>query len=862
MKKYILILAIIFTTGVAFGAGAQVYKLDNGQTVVIQEVRNNPIVTIDTWIKTGSIDETETNSGVAHFLEHLFFKGTKTHSTGEFDKILETKGAITNAATSKDFTHYYITLPSKDFDLAMELHADMLLHPMIPRNEMEKERKVVLEEINKDTNSPSKIMYENIDSMLYKNHPYKRRVIGKSDVIETISREKVLEFYNNHYAPSNMVTVVIGDVDSNHALNKIKEVFNEPYKKQEKVIYPKDPQLTEQNKKVDYIDTQSGYLLIGFKGTSITDKDSYAMDILSTILAEGRSSVLNQVLKEKKRLAFSVSSGNLTSKDDGIFYISANFAPDKCKQVQDVIFEEIKRIQNNGVTEEQLKLAKNIIERNTYYSRESVSNISNEIGYTMALTGDIKYYDNYLNNIKSVTKEEVKRVANKYLGINHSAISIILPQGSENIPISHNKTHSLGGANLVNQNDFTQKYKLTNGSTLLYTPNTINDIIAISIDIKGGKLLEKINGTAVITGAGMLKGTKNYSPVELAQILEDNGIKISPASGADTFSISILTTKDQYEKTLELLDEIVNNAVFDEVEIGKIKSDKMAQIKANNDIPLKVAMEKYREMIFPNSSYSISSNILEKNIPNITRSEILEYYNKVFDPKNMIISINGNVDKDKTISEFNRIFPVKNNTKEFVYEDYKNSVPILSTPKETIQNMPSTQTAWILLGWQTDGIINQKDFVTLQVIDTLLGSGMSSRLFKSLREKEGLAYQLGSGFSPHYLKGSFLLYIGTNPQTLDKAKEGLFEEIKKLKTQYVTDKELQDAKEKLIGNYIISLETNLEKATNIGGYEALGLGYDFDKKYIEMINSVTDCDILEVANKYFNNNYVLSIVTK
>ena len=298
MKKALLTAAILLCANMVWGAGAQVFKLDNGQTVIIQEVKNNPIVTIDTWIKTGSIDEDDSNNGVAHFLEHLFFKGTKNHAPGEFDKILETEGAITNAATSKDFTHYYITIPSKDFDLAMELHADMLMNPMIPRNEMEKGRKVVLEEINKDSNSPQKKLYESIDSMLYTSHPYKRRVIGKSSIIETITRENVLDFYNAHYSPSNMVTLVVGDVDSNYALNKVKEVFNGNIKKTEKKIYPKEKPLTEQKKQVEYIDTQSGYMLIGFRSTSITDKDSYAMDVLSTILGEGRSSVLNHPIPQ------------------------------------------------------------------------------------------------------------------------------------------------------------------------------------------------------------------------------------------------------------------------------------------------------------------------------------------------------------------------------------------------------------------------------------------------------------------------------------------------------------------------------------------------------------------------------------
>ncbi len=859
MKKFILITAVLLCGNIIWAADAQMFRLDNGQTVVIQEVHSNPIVTIDTWIKTGSIDEDDSNNGVAHFLEHLFFKGTKNHAPGEFDRILETKGAITNAATSKDFTHYYITIPSKDFDLALELHADMLSNPMIPRSEMEKERKVVLEEINKDLKSPTRILQENLNSMMYSTHPYKRKVIGKSEIIDTITREGVLDFYNKHYFPSNMVTLIIGDVDTNYALNKVKQSFNSEYRKQDKIIYPKEPQITKQQKKVEYIKTESGYMIMGFRGASINDKDSYALDVLATILGEGRSSVLNQVLKEKKRLTFSVEAGNSTMKDDGIFYITTNFVPDKCKSVQDAIFAEIEKIQHNGVTDEQLQLAKNIIERDTYYARESITNIATEIGYTIALTNDIKFYDTYLSNIKNVSKDAVKKVANKYLGVDKSAVSIILPENSKEIPIANVKNQ--GSAALISQTKDTQKYKLSNGATLLYTPNSVNDIIAISIHAKGGQLLDKISGTARLTAATMLKGTKNYSPVELSQVMEDNGIKINPSVSADAFCVNVLTTKDEYDKTLELLDEVINNANFDEIEIGKVKSDKLNVIKSEKDIPIKQAVEQYRDMIYHDTPYSISSKVLEKNIPNIKRSDIVEYYNNVFNPKNLVISINGNIDKDKTIQELNKIFEKNVDGKELEYKTYNSKIDQITSPKKNVLKM-ETETAWILLGWQVNGLSNSKDYATLQVIDSLLGSGMSSRLFIDLRENQGLAYQLGSGYSPNVLKGSFMLYIGTNPATLEKAKQGLFDEIKKLKTEYVGDKELKDAKEKLLGNYIIGLETNLDKAENVGWYEASGRGYEFKDKYIELINSVTDADIIEVANKYFNDNYILSVVTK
>lgn len=862
MKKFIIVAAILVCGNVVWASQAQMYKLDNGQTVVVQEVKNNPIVTIDTWIKTGSIDEEDSNNGVAHFLEHLFFKGTKTHEPGEFDKILETKGAITNAATSKDFTHYYITIPSKDFDLAMDLHGDMILHPLIPRKEMEKERKVVLEEISKDLNSPTKIMQDNLNSMLYTTHPYKRKVIGRSDVIETITRDQVLSFYNKNYSPSNMVTVIIGDVDANHAIEKTKEAFNAEYKKQTKTIYTKEAPLTKQQKKVEYLDTESGYMVIGFRGTPIEDKDSYALDVLATILGDGRSSVLNQVLKEKKRIAFSVDAGNSTFRDDGIFYISANYEPSKCKIVQDTIFNEIEKIQKNGVTDDQLKLAKNIIERSTYYSRESITNIATEIGYTMALTNDIKFYDTYLDNIKNVSKEDVKKVAEKYLGINRSAVSIVLPKSAKEVPVASLTQQAPATAELVSENAQTQKYKLSDGATMLYTPNNVNDIIAISIYAKGGQLAEQKAGTANLTATAMMRGTKNYTSLELSQVLEDNGIKIQPSASADAFAINVLTTKDEYDKTLELLNEVVNNATFEDYEIDKVKTEKLNTIKRNKDVPLQRAIEEYRDLIYQNSPYSISSKILEKNIPNITKEDIINYYNSIFAPKNLVISINGNIDKDKTIQDLNNIFKPKENAKNFDFAQYNSKIPTVTTPRQTIQKVPTTETAWILLGWQTNGVLNEKDYATLQVIDSLLGSGMSSRLFKDLREQEGLAYQLGSGYSPNILRGSFLLYIGTNPQTLDKAKSGLFAEITRLKTEYVGDKELQDAKEKLLGNYVIGLETNLDKASNIGWYEASTRGYEFKDKYEKLINSVTDSDIIEIANKYFTDDYILSIVTK
>ena len=859
MKKIIIVLCVFLLSLPSF-AGESIYNLDNGQTVIIKEVKTNPIVTVDTWIRTGSINEIDKNNGVAHFLEHLFFKGSKNHAPGEFDKLLETRGAITNAATSKDFTHYYITIPSKYFDEALSLHADMLLNPLIPRKELEKERKVVLEEISKDENSPNSVVYDNLVSMLYTHHPYKRKVIGTKNIIETIPRDEILDFYNKWYYPSNMVTVIVGDVNIEEILAKINKNFNREPVKAQKINYPKEKQLTSQAKKIAYLPAQSGYMLIGFRGVNLSDKDSYALDVLATILGDGRSSVFYQNIKDKKQLAFSISASNAGFRDDGIFYISANFTPDKLNKLESSIFEEIENIQKNGVTKEQVQLAKNIIERDTYYQRESISNIAQEIGYVMTLTNNISIYDNYVDNIKKVTPEDVKRVANKYLSKNKSAVSIVLPESSKEVQIS-NLTPKAGEAKFVSENKTTQKYELSNGATLLITPNTSNEIVAISIFAKGGNFTQEKYGTGILTASAMVKGTKKYSPSELALELEDNGIKLQPGIRSDAFSINVLTTKNQYEKTLELLNEIINNATFDNYEIEKIKTEKLNTIKKSRDIPLEVAIEEYKDMIFEGTPYTNSTHLLEKNIPLIEREDLIKYYNNIFVPENVIVSINGNVDKNKTIQTFSTIFNSENNEK-FEYSKHSNDITSIDAPRTRTITKPDTNTDWIFLAWQTAGLNNKKDYAALQVIDSLLGTGMSSRLFKNLRDQEGLAYQLGSGYSANKLKGAFVVYIGTNPKTLDQAKLGLFREINKLKTEFVSSKELQEAKDKLIGQFTLSQETNLDKATTLGWFETAEYGYNFVNDYESLINSVTESDIINVANKYFNSNYVLSIVKK
>ena len=860
MKKILLTISIILIGLTALAEDCSSYKLDNGQTVVIKEVKDNPIVIIDTWIKTGSINETDENNGVAHFLEHLFFKGTAKHPAKEFDTILESKGAVTNAATSKDFTHYYILIPSNHFELALDLHSDMLLNPLIPRKELEKERKVVIEEIAKNKDKPTNILYNNMVAGFYNIHPYKRQVIGTKEIIETISREQILDFYHKWYTPENMTTVIIGDVDTQKALNLVKEKFNKPIntdKKKKKEQYKMDKKPTEQTQKSADLKVETNYLLIGFKGVdSIEHKDSYALDVLATILGDGKSSRLYKNLKEKKQLVHSIYSTHSSMKEDSLFYITANYVNNDIEKIKTEIFNEIKKLQETDLSDEEIQKAKNIIERDTFYARESVSNIASEIGYTVTLTGDTSYYKNYLENINKITNDDLKRVAKEYLDLNSAVISIINPQNKPVSNIKKEEPKQEVQANIISKLDNTTKYELPNGAILIITKNTNNDIVAMEMTAKGGNNLEKVPGIASLTADMMQKGTQKYSKQELSQLLDENGIRLSISSKGDSFSLATKFTKNQKKIALDIFSEVSQNASFDFQEFDLTKKDKLISIKNIRNNPDSFIFDEFKTALWEGTPYGVTGKVLEKTIPTITVNDLISYYKKLFSAQNVIITLNGNVDEKDYINYFSKL--LKNNGETPInVRDYANKYKEFQNNK-IVKIEKDSQATWLLYGWHTDGVDNQKDWATLQVIDAILGSGMSSRLFTTLRDEQSLAYQVGTSFATNINKGVFALYIATNPDSVEQASTGLLNEINRLKSEFVTDKELAEAKDKILGNYVLSMETNMDKASLFNSLETTGRGYEFIKEYPNIINTVSVQDIIKAANKYFSKPYIFA----
>ncbi len=865
--KIFLTLLLFFCLNCAFALeNDTLYQvLPSGQKVIIKEIHDNNIVKIDTWINTGSINEDESTTGISHFLEHLFFKGTQKYPTGAFDKILDSKGATVNAATSKDYTHYYIEIPSADFDLALELHADMLLNPMIPRKELERERPVVIEEISKTKDSPSNRLFDNLYTLLYEksNHPYKRTVIGKKEIIQNVTREEILDYHKKFYTPDAFTTVIVGDVSSQDALKKTADAFSRSKTTQTKVKYPKVKPLEGIEEKYDTMDINKSYLMMGFLAPSLKqDSQTYPLDVLSTILTSGKSSILNQKLKEEKELVLSVSSGNYSQKDSGIFYISATFDPEKEKEVIEEIIKEIKNIQQGNIPESLIAKAKNQIKTDTYYSRESISNIAEELGYSYTLSDNGNYYDNYLKNIDKVSKQDIINSAKKFLPADKYALSVVRPACFKLISNEKEKTEK-PVFKLIQQKDNIKKVLLNNGASLITEKKNTNEIIAMDISIKGSKAIEKVPTSAYLSALCAKSGTQNYTSSQFAQFLDENGIKLSLSSSNDVFSIFLQTTKNNLDKAFTALDEIINKPTFTENEINKIKTRQIKELKTISDSPSSFVFDEFKKLAFLNTIYGQNSQFVLNNIDKVKREDIVDFYSRIIDPQNMSISVVGDVDEDLIAQKFDEIIKPNPKGNKFEFSKMNFSAYKPSSNIEKILYKNEVQANWIALGYKICGVLNskdRKDIAVLNVINAILGEGMSSRLFTNLREEKGLAYAVGSTVDTNVLDGAFIAYIGTNANSVEQAKKGILEQIEIIKKEMVTTKELNDAKNKILGQFLLSLETNMSQASLLSRYDILGRDLNAFEEYKQLIKNVTQSDIIETANRYFSHPYIYAVV--
>ncbi len=425
-----------------------VYTFDNGHSAILAH-KKSPMINISSWVKTGSINENEQNNGVSHFVEHLLFKGTTKYPAGVFDRTMESHGGIINAATWKDYTFYYINIPQNYYKTALEMHADMIVDALFPESEIgpefdpdgaapkeKRERYVVIEEIRMGEDNNWRKVYKNLNFSMYESHPYKREVIGTKEIIANISQKEITRYYKTFYTPKNITTIVVGEFDEEETIKLIQENF----KFKDDSDFEKcatDPQIIEKQIKnpatiVDYADVNTGYLMMGALCDSAKNlKETIALDLISTILGDGKSSRLYSDLIEKQDNPhyYQLESCHYQFRDGDNFFIEANFDAAK----KDIVVSELKNHLKNldSITEEELKKAKKRARVNFAQESETVGEIADSIGYWTTVCNDISLAHKYLFALDEIDCAYLEEISKKYLNPNVVSTSLLLPEGEK-----------------------------------------------------------------------------------------------------------------------------------------------------------------------------------------------------------------------------------------------------------------------------------------------------------------------------------------------------------------------------------------------------------------------------------------------
>lgn len=875
----------------------EIYQFDlpSGQDIYIKADNSVPIVTIDTWVETGSVNEGPKTNGISHFLEHLLFKGTPQHPLGEFDHKIEALGGRFNAATSLDYTHYYIQIPSKHFKQALDLHANMLQQAVIPQDALDRERKVVQEEINRALDNPSSRLIRTLNRHLFKNHGYAYDTLGPKSLIASVPRNTILNYYHTWYQPDRFRTVITGDVNPTEAAAEVSQAFSKYQRPPKKgflgrIIAPKrkataiaaplsgvtvdvleDPNITQ------------AYLVFGFIGPNVNDRqDTYALDTAMDALGTGKTSRLHQQLVEKDQLAQTISAGNWTQKYAGLVYVSAELPVEKRAEARETIFDVINTLKANGITADELKKAQTSALKGHAFLQESTHSLAENIGYNVTI-GKLSDHTDYAQALQSVSQDDALTAMNKYIDFNKVVLVEMLPQSihadlkaeqahivaelthAADAPLSHelaNTQTNEASQKIVHP---TEKTQLPNGMTILSRQRPSTETVTIQWFIKGGKSTETIPGTASLVASMLKKGTTSRSRETISTELEANGMSISMDVHNDYISVTGSAVKEDVGELTLLMHDLLKNPTFKADELKNVKTRLKRSLIASREKPNALAMENLELALYPWHNYGNTGQRIEQHLDLVTRDVLVDYYTKHFTPNNMVVSIVGHVNtgtvKRNIIEAFPKTMNLRNAEGQRVKHPKAEKVQPVKETKTIRSEKPEQAATWIARGWLAPKLGTDKNYAALKVIDTLLGSGLSSRLFRHLREQQGLAYVTASYFPSTKDQGRFVMYLGTDPKNEAKVLAGFDKEINDLKTNLLTDKELADAKNKLIGNFAMAHETNSNQAFYLGFYETLGQGAHFDGLYPQLINELTAEDIRTAAQQVFSQPHITSIVS-
>ncbi len=837
------------------------FTLENGLRAAIQEDHFAPVVAIQIWVKAGSADETPDVAGAAHVHEHMLFKGTRRRPVGAIASEIESSGGSINAFTTADHTVYHIVLASRHFSDGLDILTDAIQNSTFDPRELDKELQVVMEEWKRGEDSPTTRAATELFEVAYTQHPYGRPIIGYRATIEALNRERVVHFYQRWYHPNNMTVVIVGDIDREKARQEVQRLFGRTPSVQLPVRpRPPEPAQTELRLSIVDMNVEEFYLYMGFPLPPAEHADIFALDLLSFIVGGGESSTLVQKLQAEQELVNWITASAYTPADSGLFILAAALEQEKIRSALEQSLALIFQYKHTPVTQAELDRARTNLASDFVYRRETVQGQARQLGYFLTVFSDPDYEQRYLTGLAAVTPQDIQRVARQYLsptGLN--AVILGKTQGAS-VPTAEDITqlcHRLdqptskagvpAGINGTNGSAVTA-IRLDNGVRVLVKEHHGVPVMAVQAATLGGLLFESEHNAGISNFiAGMLtRGSRQFNRFSLAEAVESLAGGLNGFSGRNSLGLSGSFLTTHIDEGIDIFLETLLHPTFPADEVEKRRREILLALKNREDDLAQVAFDLFYQTLYETHPYRLLTLGSEASVSAMTQEQVAAYYKTLLDPQRLVLSVVGDVETTQLIDRLSAGL---------------SNLPAVTPPSapepearpngvRTATKKVEKQQAHVVLGFQ--GVtLDNPDRYALKVLDTIL-SRQGGRLFYEVREQRALAYSVTAFSVEGLAPGTFGVYLGTDPGSVDEAVSATQTELERLRQEKVTADELERAKKYMTGSYEISLQSNAAQSEELAFNELYGLGHTHGRLYLDHIQQVTQADVQRVANTYLN----------
>jgi zinc protease len=844
-------------------------ELANGLTVLLYRNSAAPVVAINTYVKAGYFDETDDIVGIAHVLEHMFFKGTERRGVGEIAKETKALGGYLNAHTIYDHTSYYTVLPSSALAEGMDIQADAYAHSVIQADELAKELEVIIQEAKRKEDNPGAVTTESLYALLYDVHRVRRWRIGREAELRRLTRDHLISFYRNFYTPSNTILSIAGDIDIDTAMAQVQRKYG-GLPRREPVYVPgaMEPAHADFRYREIAGDVTQTQVEFGWRTVPGIHPDAPALEMTASILGAGRASRLYRAVRERK-LAGSVGAYNYAPQQVGVFVVSAETEPEKAIPAARAMWDELQQVRDIAVSADEIERCKKLFASRWARRLETTEGQAAYLAEWESMGGwqrGDEYYDTFLR----LEASNILDVAQRYLSEDRAGVVIYRPARSAAVasdaatlrraieagvsePLEPSQSVISEPALSMTSAKFIREEA---GVRVYHTPNSVPVLIRVrpgaaityaGVYAAGGAIQELPNrgGITALAARTVPKGTTTRTALQIAEASELLGGSISSAAGSESFGWSISVPRDNIVPALALLADVVQHATLDQGAIETERTALLSDIAQLYDDMYRYPMRLMHTAAFDGHPYGTPTIGTEASLRAITGEEVRSWYRRTLLCAPCIIAVVGDVDPDCVadivagqFSELARGEP--------------SSIAAPVWPDRIIQCAESREKAQtaLALAFASPSRMDDDRFAA-QLLATI-ASGLGGRFFDELRDRQSLAYTVHSFASEYRFAGAFVSYIATSPEQEDVARAGLLHEFQKLRDQPVTQDELARAKRYTIGMHDIRQERGGAVLGDMVDAWLFGAGLHELQDFTARITAVSAEDILRLARRYFD----------